>query len=155
MNQNKNHCFIICCVMILMGVLNVTQLKSYWVNIQNKVDEIYVIHSIFDDITFNSYVFLIVTFYSSQLKYVEEVILFEFEKPKGFNNQQLTIKYAVLLEGDMLYGILYVEITSVFSFVYIKHGKMIIAMAFIVILFVVHTIKMKIKKRWLCVWKSL
>jgi hypothetical protein len=110
-------------------------------------DYIRITHSIIDEIDFDTYILYIDNFYEVKSIYVVEVMLFQFIKPKGLNNQQLSIDYAVIYDENIHYGTLLIEVKSIFSFVYTNNGKMILAMSTIGLFSLIEVMKRKIKKR--------
>jgi hypothetical protein len=109
--------------------------------------EIYVTHSIFDEIFFETYINYIQFYYDMKSIEAKEVMLFQYIKPKGINNQQLSIDYAVLYDDNIHYGTLFIEVKSIFSFAYTNNGKIIIAVFSVVLYSLIEVIKRKIKKR--------
>lgn len=147
MNRAKNNLFITMCMLFLISVSSVRQLTSYGASDQLKKDEVKVSHSILDEIHFDTYILYIHNFYEVQSIYVEEVMLFQFVKPKGLNSQQFSIDYAVVYENNIHHGTLFIEVRSIFSFAYTNHGKVILAIISTGLLFSIEVIKRKIKKR--------
>jgi hypothetical protein len=123
------------------------QVRSYGILDENNKDYIRITHSIIDEIDFDTYILYISNFYEVKSIYVIEVMLFQFIKPKGLNNQQLSIDYAVIYDENIHYGTLLIEVKSIFSFVYTNNGKMILAMSTIGLFSLIEVIKRKIKKR--------
>lgn len=147
MNKAKKNLFVMTCMLFLICVSSVKQLTSYGVSDQLKKDEVKVSHSILDEIHLNTYILHINNFYEAQFIYIEEVMLFQFIKPKGLNNQQLIIDYAVVYEDKMHHGTLFIEVRSIFSFAYTNHGKVILVIISVGLLLSIEVMKRKIKKR--------
>ena len=147
MNRNKSYLFFIVHSILFMCVLFLMQVRSYGILDENNKDYIRITHSIIDEIDFDTYILYISNFYEVKSIYVIEVMLFQFIKPKGLNNQQLSIDYAVIYDENIHYGTLLIEVKSIFSFVYTNNGKMILAMSTIVLFSLIEVIKRKIKKR--------
>ena len=147
MNRNKSYLFFIVHSILFMCVLFLMQVRSYGILDENNKDYIRITHSIIDEIDFDTYILYISNFYEVKSIYVIEVMLFQFIKPKGLNNQQLSIDYAVIYDENIHYGTLLIEVKSIFSFVYTNNGKMILAMSAIGLFSLIEVIKRKIKKR--------
>jgi hypothetical protein len=147
MNRNKSYLFFVVYSILFMCVLFLIQVRSYGMNDERNKDYIRITHSIIDEIDFDTYILYISNFYEVNKIYIVEVMLFQFIKPKGLNNQQLSIDYAVVYDDNIHYGTLFIEVKSIFSFAYTNHGKMILAMSTIVLFSMVEVIKRKIKKR--------
>lgn len=147
MNRNKSYLFFIVHSILFMCVLFLMQVRSYGILDENNKDYIRITHSIIDEIDFDTYILYISNFYEVKSIYVIEVMLFQFIKPKGLNNQQLSIDYAVIYDENIHYGTLLIEVKSIFSFVYTNNGKMILAMSTIGLFSLIEVIKRKIKKR--------
>jgi hypothetical protein len=142
----------IICVYFIFAILSFLIISSLKLDVFGSEDpsmshEIYVTHSILDEIFFETYINYIKSYYGIKSIDIKEVMLFQFIKPKGLNNQQLSIDYAVLYDENIHYGTLLIEVKSIFSFVYTNNGKMISAMSTIVLFSLIEVIKRKIKKR--------
>ena len=147
MNRNKRYLFFIIHSILFICVLFLMQVRSYGILDENNKDYIRITHSIIDEIDFDTYISYISNFYEVKSIYVIEVMLFQFIKPKGLNNQQLSIDYAVIYDENIHYGTLLIEVKSIFSFAYTNNGKMILAMSTIGLFSLIEVIKRKIKKR--------
>jgi hypothetical protein len=134
-------------IWIILNVMSVVHIKTFTVELETFSYHIKVKHSIFDQLEYETYIYYIENHYKNLNIEIEDVILFQFVKPKGFNNQQLSLKYGAVLEDRMIYGTLYIEVESIFSFAYSKSGSIISSIVFVVFLIGLNLVKIIIKKR--------
>jgi hypothetical protein len=104
-------------------------------------------HSILEQLHYESYIEYIEKHYQSLDIEIEDILLFQLVKPKGLNNQQLSLRYGVIIEDTINYGTLYINIESIFSFLYSKTGSIIFSTMIFGLMTGVHLVKIKIKKR--------
>jgi hypothetical protein len=132
---------------IISQVFNIYNIETHAEDSSKYTYRIDVKHSILEQLHYETYIEYIEKHYQSLNIEIEDILLFQFVKPKGFNNQQLSLRYVVIIEDTMNYGILYINIESVFAFLYSKSGRIISITLLIGLIIVIHVVKIKIKKR--------
>jgi hypothetical protein len=147
MNLYKGIRIVIFYIMIIYHILYIFNIKTYSVEEGKFLYRVEVKHSILEQLHYETYIKYIEKHYQSLNIEIEDILLFQFVKPKGFNNQQLSLRYGVIIEDTMNYGILYINIESVFAFLYSKSGRIISITLLIGLIIVIHVVKIKIKKR--------
>jgi hypothetical protein len=147
MNLYKGIHIVIFYIMIIYHILCIFNIKTYSVEEGKFLYRIDVKHSILEQLHYETYIEYIEKHYQSLNIEIEDILLFQFVKPKGFNNQQLSLRYGVIIEDTMNYGILYINIESIFAFLYSRTGSIIFSTMIFGLMTGVHLVKIKIKKR--------
>jgi hypothetical protein len=147
MNLYKGIRIVIFYIMIIYHILYIFNIKTYSVEEGKFLYRIDVKHSILEQLHYESYIEYIEKHYQSLDIEIKDILLFQFVKPKGFNNQQLSLRYGVIIEDTINYGTLYINIESIFAFLYSKTGSIIFSTMIFGLMTGVHLVKIKIKKR--------
>jgi hypothetical protein len=132
---------------IISQVFNIYNIKTNAEDSSKYKYRIDVKHSILEQLHYESYIEYIEKHYQSLNIEIEDILLFQFVKPKGFNNQQLSLRYGVIIEDTINYGTLYINIESIFAFLYSRTGSITSSTIIFGLMTGVHLVKIKIKKR--------
>jgi hypothetical protein len=132
---------------IISQVFNIYNIKTHAEDSSKYTYRIDVKHSILEQLHYESYIEYIENHYQSLDIEIKDILLFQFVKPKGFNNQQLSLRYGVIIEETINYGTLYINIESIFAFLYSKSGGILSISVCMGLIILIHGVKIKIKKR--------
>jgi hypothetical protein len=147
MNLYKGIRIVIFYIIIIYHILYIFNIKTYSVEEGKFLYRIDVKHSILEQLHYESYIEYIEKHYQSLDIEIEDILLFQFVKPKGFNNQQLSLRYGVIIEETINYGTLHINIESIFAFLYSRTGSITSSTIIFGLMTGVHLVKIKIKKR--------
>jgi hypothetical protein len=147
MNLYKGIRIVIFYIIIIYHILYIFNIKTYSVEEGKFLYRVEVKHSILEQLHYESYIEYIENHYQSLDIEIEDILLFQFVKPKGFNNQKLSLRYGVIIEDTINYGTLYINIESIFAFLYSRTGSITSSTIIFGLMTGVHLVKIKIKKR--------
>ena len=132
---------------IIYHILYIFNIKTFSLEEGKFLYRIEVKHSILEQLHYESYIEYIENHYQSLDIEIKDILLLQFVKPKGFNNQQLSLRYGVIIEETINYGTLYINIESIFAFLYSKSGGILSISVCMGLIILIQGVKIKIKKR--------